>query len=628
MGRGKKDLFQLEKLLTSLVSIPRQLGNFLTARRLQAIRHLPTKEKLIETVFKNCVIIFLMIKRSKKTKKIILSTLESLQKNKWMIFLDKLSMSNDQSMLTTYLFKTLVQESILKEKGCQQFWTPVYKELSEKLSLPIEIDCVDLGLNSSNNLSQKQEEKSQSLKITRSQHHKKSLQTISSLSSTFSLVGKWGEEVTQKKNVQNQDKQSELRTVMIKIKPSKIQIEKIKEIFDVTRYLYNKVNSVIKKDLSLREKSQLLRDKYVTAETKKFNKLYEQNKALKKQNTENEKLAFSENEHLLFKYEKIMLSSVIKKETNTEIRDFEISVSKSIRDNTIRNICANYKSAVSNLKNGNIKFFDIGYKKKSDHVQCFKLAKNDIKINSGKIRINPDKLDEQHCSFKFGKRNSKKYGSYIIENGCDFIKNQSGYYIGLVLPTVRKENKKFENFCGVDPGVRTLLTCYGSNGVEEYTHNSKALDKLNYLIHTLKTKRTKRTRKKKLSKLDKKKKNYIDDIHWKSITNLLKTNDVIFFGDIKSHGIVKNGKNKTLNRNFNDLKFYLFKQRLKYKALLLNKKVIMVHEAYTTQGCSCCGNLWKTIGSEKVYKCSKCKSTFDRDVNSAKNILMKGLLSC
>lgn len=414
---------------------------------------------------------------------------------------------------------------------------------------------------------------------------------------------------------------------MIKIKPNKIQIEKTKEIFDVTRYLYNKVNSVIKKNISLCKKSQLLRDKYVTLETRKFNEFYEENRLMKKTNTENAKLAFSENEKLLFKYVKNELSSVIEKEINSEIRDFEINVSKSIRDNTIRNLCANYKSAITNLENGNTKFFNIKYKKKSSPVKCFKLAKNDIKIKHNSVIINPEKFGEEHCSFKIGKRNSKKYGSCIIQNGCDFIKNQSGYYIGLVLPTIKEENKEFEKFCGVDPGVRTLLTCYGSNGVVEYTHNSKAMDRLNYLIKCLKTKRTKRIKKKNLSKLDNKKKNYIDDIHWKSITDLLKYNDVIFFGDIKSHGIVKNGKNKTLNRNFNDLKFYLFKQRLEYKALLLNKKVVMVNESYTTQGCSCCGNLWKTIGSVKVYKCSNCRSTFDRDVNSAKNILMKGLLT-
>ena len=99
-------------------------------------------------------------------------------------------------------------------------------------------------------------------------------------------------------------------------------------------------------------------------------------------------------------------------------------------------------------------------------------------------------------------------------------------------------------------------------------------------------------------------------------------------GDIKSHNIVKGGKNKTLNRQMNELKFYTFKTRLLYKAGLLNKKVKFINESYTTQGCSCCGKLWKTIGSSELYKCQnkKCNAVYGRDINSAKNIAMKGLL--
>lgn len=413
---------------------------------------------------------------------------------------------------------------------------------------------------------------------------------------------------------------------MIKIHPNDQQIKIFEEIFNTTRYLYNKVNSVIKKDINLCFKNQELRDKYVTKNTKKTDPLYEEVSKLLKTNCESKKNAFSEVEILFHKTIQQELSSRIISKCNLEIKDFEKNISKSIRDNTIRNLCSNYKSAITNLKLGNIKYFDIAYKKKTSPNKCASFAKNDIKIKNGTFKINPTFLGE-NCNFKIGKRNNKKYGAIIIENGCDLIKNNNGYFIGLVLPTVEKPNKTFNKVCGVDPGIRTLLTCYGSSGIEEYKHNEKAFEKINKLLRILKNNRKKRVRKKTLSKLDKKKKNYIDDIHWRSITNLLKTSDVIFFGDIKSHSIVKNNKNKTLNRNFNDLKFYLFKQRLIYKAKLLNKKVIMVNEAYTTQGCSCCGNLWKTIGSSKVYKCSKCESVFDRDINSAKNILMKGLLT-
>jgi hypothetical protein len=40
----------------------------------------------------------------------------------------------------------------------------------------------------------------------------------------------------------------------------------------------------------------------------------------------------------------------------------------------------------------------------------------------------------------------------------------------------------------------------------------------------------------------------------KTIHDLIKKNDSIYYGDIKSHGIVKDGENRTLNRNFKNLR--------------------------------------------------------------------------
>ena len=42
---------------------------------------------------------------------------------------------------------------------------------------------------------------------------------------------------------------------------------------------------------------------------------------------------------------------------------------------------------------------------------------------------------------------------------------------------------------------------------------------------------------------------------------------------IKSHDIVRKGKNRTLNTSMNNLKFYKFKQRLLFKSIEKGKKV-------------------------------------------------------
>jgi putative transposase len=134
-------------------------------------------------------------------------------------------------------------------------------------------------------------------------------------------------------------------------------------------------------------------------------------------------------------------------------------------------------------------------------------------------------------------------------------------------------------------------------------------------------------RKRKLNALEARKRHLVDELHWKTVNHLLTHNDVIFFGDIKSHGIVKGGKNRTLNTALNNLKFFQFKQKLAFKAVEKRKLVYMTKEHFTTKTCSTCG-IRNDPGAAKVFYCGVCEKTVGRDVNAAKNILMKGILGC
>ena len=78
----------------------------------------------------------------------------------------------------------------------------------------------------------------------------------------------------------------------------------------------------------------------------------------------------------------------------------------------------------------------------------------------------------------------------------------------------------------------------------------------------------------------------------------------------------------------NDLKFYQFKQKLMYKCIKNNKKVFFINESYTSKTCSSCGYIWRELKNKKVFECQSCKEVYDRDINAAKNICMKGMLSC
>ena len=217
-----------------------------------------------------------------------------------------------------------------------------------------------------------------------------------------------------------------------------------------------------------------------------------------------------------------------------------------------------------------------------------------------------------------------------IENNVDIVKKNGNFYIHILTVPKAKDKSTLNTICSIDPGLRTLATSYSINNNEtiitNYIHRKDLLKKLNVKIDLLKNNK-KYYRKNQYNKIELKQKNMIDSIHWNLINHLLENNDVIYFGDIKSHNIVKGNKNKTLNRSFNDMKFFVLKQRLKYKASLYKKKLFFVNEAYTTKTCSNCGIINNDVGSKEIFKCSCCHLTTGRDLNASKNIMMKGLLT-
>jgi putative transposase len=313
---------------------------------------------------------------------------------------------------------------------------------------------------------------------------------------------------------------------------------------------------------------------------------------------------------------------------NVGIHEWELKTPKEVRAGSVNDVCKAYKTGFTNLKLGNIKYFKLGFRKKQENNKSFLLPKNFIKNNDGKLKFAPTFFKED-SNISMGKKTIKKHKELLIEHDCRIVKQKNEYWLIVPTPLEIKEKTKPVNYCGIDPGVKTFMTVFGNQGCQEYKFNEEIIKKLNTKIKYMKDKRMrsrKRVIKKKISKVERRKENLINELHWKTINSLLKTNDFLFYGDIKSHDIVKEGKNRTLNTNMNDLKFYKFKQRLIFKSIERGKQIFETKEHFTSQCCSSCGSINKP-GLSRVYNCIQCKKKSGRDVNAAKNILMKGILS-
>jgi len=377
--------------------------------------------------------------------------LEFPLKNKWTIFLDKLSSSDDQNMLSMYLLQTLVHELTSKEKAYKPFWTSVYKEISEKLSLPIEIDCADLDLILSNHWSQKQEEKLQYLTIrTQKLASKNSLKTCFP-SFTSSPVDKTDDGVTK------------LKTVQIKIFPNNIQRKHLDDMISTVRYVYNKTVEKVKEGHKPNFIS--LRDMLVTENTKKNHEVYSKKadeiKEIRKSKT---KENAGQIEELVKRKQKDLRDAMknVSPVKNLLLKEFEVRTHKDIRACAVKSVCDAMKSGFTNLKEGNTKYFNMKYKKKTSPVQTIEMTPVCISMKYGKVNILPKTFGKE-CTLKISKKNRIKHKDLVIENNVDIVKQNGEYYIHILTTAKEKDTNSRKiarpaRICGVDPGIRN--TCY------------------------------------------------------------------------------------------------------------------------------------------------------------------------
>jgi putative transposase len=151
---------------------------------------------------------------------------ESRRTNKKMTLSAKKNLceSNTQNMSLSLMSEA---ESISKENSSSGFWNKQVSEMSKKLWLPIEIDCVDLGLNSLNGSSLNTMLNSW-FSMTVKVPHNKNLSQTCYQSLQFSRV-----EFTDSENILK-------RSRKIRFYPTKQQKALLFKWFGVSRYSFNK----------------------------------------------------------------------------------------------------------------------------------------------------------------------------------------------------------------------------------------------------------------------------------------------------------------------------------------------------------------------------------------------------
>jgi hypothetical protein len=228
--------------------------------------------------------------------------------------------------------------------------------------------------------------------------------------------------------------------------------------------LYNKIVA----DIELNKSStrfQDIRNKFITQHTRLSHPEYE---TIKKQIKDT-------SDDILKNNLKQKLKSL--STTRNNVTEWELNTPKAIRQPVAKEIETAYKSNRTNVELGNIKFFKMKFRKKKSPQQVINLEKSIGTLKNNVLSLAKESFDTGENIFKHGKL-SKKYKNLTIQHDFKIMKKYNEYYILIPYEKENVTKDEYNTFCGVDPGVRELMTVASNHEFTTFTQKQSVLRKL------------------------------------------------------------------------------------------------------------------------------------------------------
>lgn len=360
--------------------------------------------------------------------------------------------------------------------------------------------------------------------------------------------------------------------------------------------------------------------------------------------------------------------------SNKKTKNRKTFIYTHVIDTAFNRACSNFSSALTNYKEGNIKYFRMRYLRKNRKSRTIDIEPSYFIQNS----ICPNVLGEIRAFYKIGNEKMEKFDlskiskiyEYNVTCTLQHLTKTNFYY--LCVPTIieKIKNKNNKSSIFIDPGIRTFGTgiseskCVkiGDNAqnkikkhlqiinkiskiklcdINTKTYNKNPLKEIKYNLTKKGTyknknkdkynknplKELKRRNNKKnniLAKHRQKIQNLVDEMHHKTIRYLTKNYTTIIIGDMNTEKINRNKTlNKLIKQTASSFRMSEFRKRLKHKCKIYDIKYAKINESYTSAVCSFCGFNKKDLGTNKIFKCDKCSLEIDRDINGSRGIYVK-----
>ena len=271
---------------------------------------------------------------------------------------------------------------------------------------------------------------------------------------------------------------------------------------------------------------------------------------------------------------------------------WQLNTPAVIRNTAIDDLEKAYKTVFSQLRNNQIKYFNMKFCSKKRDTPSMGLQKDGATIKDGKLKIFPRSLGEM--------KYSKKQKGFEINHDPRIQFKHNKWFLILPIKAKRRKYTNQNTHCSLDPGVITFQTAYTGNGVYKFDIHKRKIKKLQEKLDLFKSLRDTGKIKKKPFKRRERKiyyrlNNLINDFHWKTCDFLTKNYKRIVIPNFESQEISQKINSKKVNRNLLQLRHYQFRERLKYKCKQRGCKFVLCTEEFTSKTCTRCGKLKNSL---------------------------------
>jgi transposase len=281
----------------------------------------------------------------------------------------------------------------------------------------------------------------------------------------------------------------------------------------------------------------------------------------------------------------------------------------------------------------NLKKFHFKFRRKKDPTQSIAVLKKHWGHKRG---VYSDIFDSKKMKAEMDLPKNLEHDSRLIRTRLN------RYYLCIPVPIEVKcenqaPNSKKHCTISLDPGVRTFMTGYDADGstFEWAKDDFGRIFRLCYAYDRLQAKwsKVKHHQRSKMKiaglRIQSKIRNLVDEVHKKLSKCLCENYRKILLPVFETSNMVKRGCRKLHKKTARAMltwSHFRFRQRLLSKSREYPWcKVILTEEPYTSKTCGECGTINTTLGSQKTFKCQECEYISDRDINGARNILLRHL---